>query len=124
MTFGSHHVVVLGASPNPSRFSNRAVKLLNSRGYRVTPVHPSADTVEHLKVVRDLDAVPRPVHTLTLYLRPEHLALIQAEILALGAQRVIFNPGTEYPTLEARLRSSGTVVIRGCTLIMLTDGSF
>ena len=36
MNPSEHHVVVLGASPKPERYSNRAVRLLLRLGYRVT----------------------------------------------------------------------------------------
>ena len=124
MASPSHHVVVLGASPDRSRFSNRAVRLLVHQGFLVTPVHPSAETVEGLAVVHELARVARPVHTLTLYLRPERLARIRTEVLGLESKRVIFNPGTEYPKMEAELTAAGAAVVRGCTLIMLRDGSF
>ncbi len=44
-------VVVLGASPNPERYSYKAVCMLLEHGHEVVPVHPVADKIEGLPVV-------------------------------------------------------------------------
>jgi predicted CoA-binding protein len=119
-----HVVVVLGASPKPTRYSNMAVRQLKAKGYRVIPVHPKADTIGDLPVVHGLGGIEGKVHTLTLYLGPLHSRGQLDDILALAPKRVIFNPGTESPELEARLRSHQIECIRGCTLVMLRSGLF
>jgi predicted CoA-binding protein len=117
-------VVVLGASPKPSRYSNQAVKLLKARGYRVTPVHPGAERIEGLEVVRDLADVRDPVHTLTLYVGPQRLAGLTDAVMALRPGRVIFNPGSEWSELERRLDAAGVPWLHACTLVMLRTGAF
>lgn len=119
-----HRVAVLGASPKPARYSNQALRLLKDYGYRVVPVHPKFEQIEGLPVVASLGAIEDEVQTLSLYVGPERTALIEQEILDLGARRVIFNPGTESPELERRLEQRGIEVIRGCTLVMLRTGQF
>lgn len=119
-----HVVVVLGASPKATRYSNMAVRQLRAKGYRVIPVHPTADTIGDLPVVHSLDSIEGTVHTLTLYLGPLHSRGQLDGILALAPKRVIFNPGTESPELEARLRSHQIECIQGCTLVMLRSGLF
>jgi hypothetical protein len=119
-----HVVVVLGASPKAGRFSNMAVRQLQAKGYRVIPVHPTADTIAGLPVVHSLRSVSGKVHTLTLYLGPLRTREQLEDIIALAPGRVIFNPGTESPELEARLRSRRIQCIRGCTLVMLRSGQF
>ncbi len=120
----SPHVVVLGASPKAHRYSHQAVLLLKARGYRITPVHPRADTVAEVAVVHSLDDVSRPVHTLTLYVSPAHLEEQLSALIALAPGRVIFNPGTESEAHEQRLQSAGIDVERACTLVLLSTGQF
>jgi len=119
-----HHVVVLGASPRPTRYSNRAVRLLREQGYRVTPIHPSCREIEGLAAVASLERVERPVHTLTLYLGPARLSPLIDGILELAPQRVIFNPGSELGSLEQRLEQRGIPWLHACTLVMLGTGTF
>ena len=67
----SETVVVLGASDQPDRYSNKAVKMLLEHGHRVIPIHPALKTVEGIAVVPNLSSVSETVNTLTLYLGPD-----------------------------------------------------
>jgi predicted CoA-binding protein len=120
----AHRVVVLGASPKPTRYSNQAVRLLREHGYPVIPVNPAFDEIEGLPAVRRLAEVEPPVHTLTLYVSASRLPAMGDDILALRPGRVIFNPGTESPPLQARLDEAGIPWLEGCTLVMLRTGVF
>jgi predicted CoA-binding protein len=119
-----HVVVVLGASPKSARYSNMAVRQLQSKGYRVIPVHPKAEAIGDLPVVHRLRDIGDKVHTLTLYLGPLHSRGQLDDILALAPKRVIFNPGTESPQLTARLEAAGIECLHACTLVMLRSGLF
>ena len=118
------HVVVLGASTKPLRYSNQAVRLLLEKGYRVTPVHPRFETVEGLPVAPDLRVVQQPVDTLTLYVGPQRLIPLIDEVIRLKPNRVIFNPGTESVELRSRLEHAGIHWLEACTLVLLRIGSF
>jgi hypothetical protein len=45
-------------------------------------------------------------------------------IAALSPRRVILKPGTESPTIKSFLASRGTEAVEGCTLVMLSTGTF
>jgi predicted CoA-binding protein len=117
-------VVVLGASPNPSRYSHQAVRLLVEKGFRVTPVHPDGSWIEGLQAVAELGQVAGPVDTLTLYVNPDRLGPLMDQILALAPGRVIFNPGSESDELEHRLDAAGIPWLHACTLVLLRSGEF
>lgn len=119
-----HRVVVLGASPKPVRYSNRAVRMLKDGGYRVIPVHPAIAEIEGLPVTHKLHAITERVHTLTLYVGPERSRRLIDAIIRLGPLRVIFNPGTESDELESRLQSCHIECLHACTLVMLRSGNF
>ncbi len=93
-------------------------------GHRIIPVHPRLDAIEDIPVVHALDAIRNHVDTLTLYLGPNRSATLADAIVALKPDRVILNPGTESPELEARLESSGIAMIKACTLVMLQSCQF
>ena len=118
------HVVVLGASNKPLRYSNRTIRLLLEKGYLVTPVHPRLDVVEGRPVAASLQSVQRPVDTLTLYVGPQRLAPMIDEVIILKPGRVIFNPGTESEELMQRLEQAGIHWLEACTLVMLRIGTF
>lgn len=124
MSSNKQRVVVLGASPNPDRYSNKAVIMLREHDHEVVPVHPTADSIENIKTVARLDQVTGKVDTLTLYVSPHTLTPMKDAIIALKPGRVIFNPGSENPTLIQDLRQAGLKVMEACTLVLLRTGQF
>jgi predicted CoA-binding protein len=118
------NVAVVGASNKPERYSYQAVKMLVGHGHRPLPVHPSLVQVDDIPVHKSLAALPEPVHTVSLYLSAKNQGGLLDGVLASGAVRVIFNPGTENPDLEDALRASGVEALRACTLVLLRTGQF
>ena len=118
------HVVVLGASKKPMRYSNQAVRRLMEQGYKVTPVHPRLESIEGLPVANDLQSVTQSVDTLTLYVGPERIQPLIDQVVRLKPGRVIFNPGTESDELKHRLERAGIHWLEACTLVMLRIGTF
>ncbi len=117
-------VVVLGASPKPERYSNQAVRALVEHGHHVIPVHPLLKKIAGVVVVPALSCVEGPVNTLTLYVGPERGKELLQDMINLGPDRVIMNPGTESDELEEELNAKGIAVLRACTLVMLRTDQF
>jgi predicted CoA-binding protein len=117
-------VAVLGASANPDRYSNMAVRRLREAGHRVIPVNPALEQIEGLPVAKSLSGIAEPVDTLTLYVGPQRLAPLTDEILSLAPKRVIFNPGTESKELATALDRAGIPHLAACTLVLLQSGQF
>lgn len=117
-------VVVLGASPKPARYSNKAVRALVEHGHRVIPVHPLLKKIAGVPAVRALSCVTVPVNTLTLYVGPGRGKELLQEMISLKPDRVIMNPGTESDEIEEVLTGKGIPVLRACTLVMLRTGQF
>ena len=121
---GLHTVAVLGASPKPERYSNKAVRLLVEHDYHVIPVHPAAEKIEGLPVSKNLADIRQKIDTLTIYLAKELSGPMADHIIRLRPGRVIFNPGTENSELQQRLTEAGIEVEEACTLVLLNTGQF
>ena len=117
-------VVVLGASSKAERYSNQAVRALVEHGHRVIPVHPLLKKIAGVVAVPALSSVKDPVNTLTLYIGPERGKELLQDMINLGPDRVIMNPGTESDELEEELNAKGIAVLRACTLVMLRTDQF
>ena len=117
-------VAILGASPNPDRYSWKAQQLLTEKHYPVVPVSSRYDRVGDLPAVPSLAEAPRQVDTVTVYLNPTHLAPFLEQMLDTLPRRVIFNPGSESAEAGKALREAGVEVVEACTLVMLRTGQF
>ena len=124
MKHTDHCVVVLGASPKQTRYSNQAVRLLKDKNFRVIPVHPKVKRIEQIPTVPDLDRIDEPVHTLTLYVGAVRLRPMIESIIQLKPERVIFNPGSESRDLENRLADQRIPYSHACTLVLLRTNQF
>jgi len=118
------NVVVIGASNNEERYSNKAMKMLLEYGHNPIPVAPAVDSIMQRKVYATLSDVPEAVDTVTLYVGPKRQEGLFEQILAIKPKRVIFNPGTENPDEYERLKSAGIEPMEACTLVLLRTGQF
>ncbi len=117
-------VVVLGASDKAERYSNMAVESLIECGYEVIPVNTAGKVIHGIQSVKSVCEIEESVDTLTMYVNPKISDQLSDKIIALGARRVIFNPGTENSDLMSELSSNGVEVIEACTLVMLRTNQF
>jgi predicted CoA-binding protein len=123
MTLPTKSTLVLGASPNPERYSNMAVRRLRNAGHPVSAIGRNTATVGDVEIVTD----HRPltdVDTVTLYLNPANQKEYYDYILALHPRRIIFNPGAENPELEALASAHGIKPVEACTLVLLSTGQY
>ena len=64
------------------------------------------------------------VDTVTLYINPYHQEEWEEYILSLRPKRIIFNPGTENYSLQAKAEKLDIETVFGCTLVMLNTGQY
>jgi len=126
MSGSKEKVVVLGASDNPERYSNQAVRLLIEHAHDVIPVHPTLKSVEGLPVSAELGDISgeEKIDTLTVYVSPGVSAKLADSIMTLKPGRVIFNPGSENPELIEQLEANDIPVEEACTLVLIRTGQF
>lgn len=115
--------VVLGATPNPSRYAYMAVKSLQRHGFEVVPIGRKEGEVGGLEIINDKPQL-EDVHTITLYLNPTNQIEWYDYILSLKPKRIIFNPGTENPALTKIAKDNGIETLYACTLVMLSMGNY
>ncbi len=116
-------VLVIGASPNPNRYSFKATKLLKNYGHQVFPVGIRDGEIDGLKILKEFP-LESDIHTVTIYLSPKRQEPYYEKILALKPKRVIFNPGTENPAFRETLAQNGIETVENCTIVMLKSGIF
>ncbi|HEU4716718.1 MAG TPA: CoA-binding protein [Bacteroidia bacterium] len=115
--------VVIGASENPERYSNRAVRSLKSHGKEVVAVGIHEGEIDGIKIRTDRPQLT-DVDTVTMYVGPKNQPAWYDYILSLKPKRIIFNPGAENPEFEKIAKENGIEVVEACTLVMLSIGNY
>lgn len=115
--------VVLGASPNPTRYSYLAVSRLAAKGHPVLAIGKKEAQIGDIPVTKE-HPVPADVDTVTLYMNPVLQREYYDYILQLHPKRIIFNPGTENEDLAALAESKGIETMEACTLVLLSTGQY
>ncbi|WP_276133986.1 CoA-binding protein [Polluticoccus soli] len=115
--------MVLGASENPSRYSNIAINRLLAYGHPVVAIGRRKGKVKNVEIETEQKPI-EGVDTITLYLNPTNQKPYYDYILSLNPRRVIFNPGTENDELERKLIQKGVITQEACTLVMLSVGQY
>jgi len=115
--------LVIGASTNPQRFSYLAIKSLVKHNVDVVAIGLKEGEVEGVKI-----QVGKPlmndVHTISLYINADRQKDYIDYFLLLNPKRIILNPGTENGDLIKRAREKNIELVFGCTLVMLSNGSY
>jgi predicted CoA-binding protein len=115
--------LVLGASENAERYSNKAIRMLRKFGHEVVAVGVHAGKVEDVDILTQIPEGLKP-DTVTVYLNPQIQKTYYDSIQALKPRRVIFNPGTENADFEQALEAKGIAPVEACTLVLLSTHQF
>ncbi len=115
--------LVLGASPNPDRYSYLAVERLSLKNHPIIAVGHKPGKIGAIAIEKNI-AVVKDIHTITLYLNSKNQEAYYDEIIALQPKRIIFNPGAENEALKKIAEENGIETIEACTLVMLSTGQY
>lgn len=115
--------LVIGASENPSRYSNLAIRVLRKNHHDVIALAKRKGLVSDVPF-QTIFPEKEYIHTVTLYIGPQRQQEYIDDLIQLKPERVIFNPGTENFELEELLEKQGIETIQACTLVMLNTGQY
>ena len=115
--------LVIGASENPDRYSNKAISALVSHQHDVVAIGLRVGEVAGVSFNSEKKAFEN-VDTVTLYVGPKNQPEYYTYILNLNPKRVIFNPGTENPEFISKLETAGIYTEIACTLVLLATGQY
>lgn len=115
--------VVLGASPNPVRFSHKAVKSLLRHDQEVVAVGFREGLIVEEEIRVGMPPI-EDVHTVSIYIGSSRQADYYDYIISLKPERVIFNPGTINPEFMGRLKREGIEPVAECMLVLLNEGEY
>ncbi|MEM1259467.1 MAG: CoA-binding protein [Bacteroidota bacterium] len=117
------NTLVFGASLKPNRYSYMAIQRLRDNGENTFAFGLKSGMIEDVQIKTNLGELPN-IHVVTLYLNPERQKRYYQDIIALGPDKVIFNPGTENPEFYGLLMENKIEVEVACTLVLLSIGQY
>jgi predicted CoA-binding protein len=116
--------LILGASPNPERYSNKATLRLLENGHEVFPVGLRKGKIGGHNILTNTSVIEN-IDTLTLYVGPQNQPEYYDYILnQIKPKRLIFNPGTENEELIALAKENNIETEVACTLVLLSIGNY
>jgi predicted CoA-binding protein len=115
--------LVIGASENPARYSNKAINSLLDKGHEVLAIGNGKGKVAGVDYSSEKTMFAN-VDTVTLYINPKIQENYLDYIINLKPARLIFNPGTENEKLYNLAKVHGIEVLEACTLVMLATNQY
>lgn len=123
VNINSKTTLVIGASENPERYSNMAIKLLRKYGHNVVAIGIKTGKIDDVEILKG-QPVFTDIDTITLYINPTFQTDYYQYILSLKPKRIIFNPGTENDELINIATESYISAIVACTLVLLKTNQY
>ena len=117
-------VAIIGASSNPRKFGNRAVRAFRRQGYTVIPINPHEAQVEGLKTYASVLDVPDPIDIATFYVPPNIGEKVIREVAKKNIPEVWLNPGAESDSLIRLARSLNVEPILACSIIGIGENPY
>jgi uncharacterized protein len=102
---------VVGLSGDPSRTAYSIAALLQKRGKRIVPVHPSAATVLGEQGYASLAEIPFPVDVVDVFRRSEAAGEYADQAVAIGARGVWFQLGVVDEDAFERTTAAGVPMV-------------
>ncbi len=115
--------LIIGASPDASRYAYKAAHMLKRFNHDIINVGIKKGEVVGV-VIEKPDVIYKDIDTITLYIGVPLQSQYHDYILQTKPRRVIFNPGTENPVLEALLEQNNIEPVEACTLVLLSTGQY
>ncbi|MEX0742656.1 MAG: CoA-binding protein [Phycisphaeraceae bacterium] len=114
--------MIIGASRNPEKFGNKAVRSYKKQGHDVLPINLEARQIEGILCYHDVSEPPGPIDRALLYLPPD----LGIHVLEPLAQRgdvaeLYINPGAESDALLVRAHALGLNVIQACAIMAIGE---
>lgn len=106
-------IAVVGASPNWDRPSCRIMQYMQAMDYRIFPVNPRAAGTEILgrEVYATLADVPEPVGMVNVFRKPDAVAEVTEQAIAVGAHSIWMQDGVQDEAAALTAREAGLDVV-------------
>lgn len=102
---------IVGLSNNQERAAYGVAQVLQEKGHRIIPVHPSAETVHGEKGYASLEEISEPIDVVDFFVNAAAAAPIMDQALAKGIKGIWFQLGVIDEAAFARAKAAGAVMV-------------
>jgi predicted CoA-binding protein len=111
-------VALVGLSRDPSKYSHRVASYLQTKGFRVIPVNPSAEEILGEQVYKDLTEIKETVEAVDIFRPSDTVEPIVDQAIEIGAKAVWMQLGIVNETAAEKAAKAGLdVVMDRCMMI-------
>lgn len=107
----SKTIAVIGLSDDPSRPSYGVSEYMQHQGYRIIPVHPTAQTVLGEKVYRSLRDIQDKIDIVDVFRRPDAVPAIVEEVIELKLPVLWLQETVVHEEAAEKARKAGVKVV-------------
>lgn len=114
-------IAMVGASPNPTKFSYGVLRVLHEQGFTMYPVNPMGVTeIRGIPVYPTLASIPHPVDMVQVFRRSDALMGVTEEAIAIGAKILWAQIGViDYDAAKLAEEAGLRVVMDRCVKVEL-----
>lgn len=109
-------VAVVGCSTNASKAAHAVPRQVQAAGYRIIPVHPSAEEVLGERAYRRLGDIPEPVDLVDVFRPSGEAPTIVEHARAVGVPAVWLQSGIRSPHARRVAEEAGMVYVEDACL--------
>jgi hypothetical protein len=109
-------IAIIGASNDPRKYGNKAVRAYVQKGYTVYPVNLNEERIEGLPAFHSIHDVPERPQLVSVYLPPALALRVLPDIAAKGCDELWLNPGTDSAEVLAEAGRLGLNVVQACSI--------
>ena len=113
-------LALVGVSRSGGNFGNFARRVLESKGYRVYAIHPTATEIDGVRCYRSFGDLPERVDAALVVVQSAQAIQVVNEAAAAGIHHVWLQQGAESPELLDVCRRLGLDVVAGECVLMFT----
>ncbi len=115
-------VAVVGASDDPSKYSNEVARYLRKHGKHVIPVNPHDEEVLGKLAYSRVDEIPEQVDVVDVFLHPEQTPEIAEEAVKIKAKVLWLQEGIENPETRRIAEEGGLAFVENRCMLKALEG--
>jgi hypothetical protein len=114
-------LAVVGVSSSGKKFGNAACRDLRAKGYRMIPVHPTAESIDGERCYASLSELPEPVGGVLIVVPPAETEKVVREAAEAGIRRIWMQQGAQSAAAIQFCEDQGLSVVHNECILMFAE---